>query len=407
QLGSSAIFSGDSALAAKYAGEALETARTNHIESLAIRGILILGNSYRAKRDESSAEKYYQEALVMARRNESGRLVAVSMLAVASLYDEQGRSEEAGREAQEALAFFEPHHYAGDSLRCLALLGRAQRNRGDPAAIVSFEHALDLAQKLGDASQIILAHASMGSLLAEQERLPEALAHHQQSLELSTNPRQKGYAALACAESLWPLGRYTEADSMFSTAQASAAKFPALRLAIAGSQAEMLASQRKFSDAAALCTRTLAASPEPATALKLTRVLGSAQTGLGQKTEGRRNCEAALSMAEKLGGVSPSLSAQLAAAEARIAGGDAASALALLKQVEPSVASRPLSHWYALALSARADPKNAHEYAAAARKQLDEIEHQWGKPAFHTYITRPDLRNWVELVSRLSLTNRQ
>ncbi len=323
------------------------------------------------------------------------------------LHDLQGRSEEVDHEAQEALAFFEPHHYARESLQCLALRGRAQRNRGDPAAIDSFGHALETAEKLGDSRQMSLAHTSMATLLGEQERLPEALVHHQQSLELSTSPQQIGYAALGCAEGLWPLGRYTEATAMFRKAEANAAKFPALSLSIAGSQAEMLASQRKFSEAVALCTRTLAASPEPGVTLTLTRVLGSMQIGLGKKKEGRMNCEKALSMAEKLGGVSSSLSAQLTAAEARIAVGDAAGALALLRKSEPSVAKLPHSRWYALALSARADPKNSRNYALAAKQQLDDIERQWGKHTFQMYISRPDLRGSAELVSRLSRTNRQ
>jgi tetratricopeptide (TPR) repeat protein len=407
QLGSNAIFSGDNALAEKYAGEALETARTNHIESLAIRGILLLGNGYRAKRDLANAEKYGRDALALARRNESGRLVAVSLLFLGSVHDLQGRSEDVDHDAQEALAFFEPHHYARETLLCLALHGRAQRNRGDPGAMDSFRHALEMAETLGDSRQMSLAHASMGSLLGEQERLPEALVHHQKSLELSTNPQQIGYAALECAEALWPLGRYNEAAVMFLKAEANAAKFPALRLSIAGSRAEMLASQRKFSEAVTLCTRTLAASPEPAVTFRLTRILGSAQIGLGKKREGSVNCEKALSMAEKLGDVSSSLSAQLTAAEARIAVGDIAEALTLLRKIELSVTKLPLSRWYLLALSARADPRNSRNYALAAKQQLDDIERQWGKPTFQMYISRPDLRGSVELVSRFSRTNRQ
>jgi tetratricopeptide (TPR) repeat protein len=264
-----------------------------------------------------------------------------------------------------------------------------------------------MAEKLKDSRQMSLAHASMGSLLGEQERLPEALVHHQKSLELSTSPQQIGYAALQCAEALWPLGRYNEATAMFLKAEANAVKFPALRLSIAGSQAEMLASQQKVSEAVTLCTRTLAASPEPDVTLKLTRILGSMQIGLGKKKEGSVNCEKALSMAEKLGGVSSSLNAQLTAAEARIAVGDTVGALTLLRKLEPSVAKLPLSRWYALALSARADPKDSRNYALAAKQQLDDIERQWGKPTFQMYISRPDLRGSVELVSRLSRTNRQ
>ena len=402
QLGSNASFTGDSALAERYALEALDTARSKHIESLAIRGILMLSNAYRLKRDLAGAEKYCQEALATARQTQSSRLTAVSLLALAGLHDQQGRSEEAAGEAKEALAFFEPRHYSRESLQCLALLGRWQRNRADPAALDSFRRALEIAEKLQDSRQITLAQASIGSLLVSQERLPEALVHYQQSLQHSTTAQQTGYAALECAEALWLLGRYDEATAMFHQAEENAAKFAELRLQIAGSRAEMLLSQRRFNEAAALCVRTLAAMPEQAETLTLTRVLGSAQVGAGRKQEGRRNCEAALGMAEKSGDLGALRAAQIAAAEARLDAGDAAGSLELIQKMEPMVAALPLSHWRTMALGARADRMKGRQYAAAAKQQLDEIAHQWGATAFQLYVTRPDISELLRTVSRPS-----
>ncbi len=401
QLGSSASFSGDSALAERYAREALETARSKHIESLAIRGILILSNAFRRRRDFANAEKYGREGLAEARQTQSSWLTAVSLLALAGLHDEQGRSEAAASEAKEALAFFEPQHYARESLQCLALLGRWQRNRADPAALDSFQRALQIAENLQDSRQISLAHASIGSLLASQERLPEALMHYQQSLQHSATAEQTGYAALECGEVLWQLGRYDEAAAMFSKAEKDAANFPTLRLLIAGARAEMLLSQRKFNQVAELCVRTLASLTEQGETLTLTRVLGSAQVGAGRKQEGRLNCESALVMAEKSGDVGALRAAQLSTAEARLDAGDAAASLALVRKMEPLLANFPLSHWHALALAARADPVNGGHWAVAARQQLEEIPHQWGAPAFRLYIARPDLASLLRTISRL------
>jgi hypothetical protein len=111
-------------------------------------------------------------------------------------------------------------------------------------------------------------------------------------------------------------------------------------------------------------------------------------------------------MAEKLGSRSQLLSAQLASVEARIETGDHVAALMLIRKIEPAVANLPLSNWYCLALSARAEPRNARERATAAKQQLDEIARQWGMPVFQKYVTRPDLHLWVQMVSRLSRTNR-
>jgi tetratricopeptide (TPR) repeat protein len=402
QLAGNASFAGESALAERYAREALETARSKQIESLAIRGILMLSNAYRVKRDLAEAEKYCREALATARETQSSRLTAVSLLALAGLHDQQGRSEEAAGEAKEALAFFEPRHYARESLQCLALIGRWQRNHGEPTALDSFQRALEIAEKLQDSGQITLAHASIGSLLVSQERLQEALAHYQQSLQHSTTTEQTGYAALSCAEALSKLGRYDEAAAMFHQAEENAAKFAALSLQIAGSRAEMLLSQRRFNEAVALCVRTLAAHPEPGLTVALTRVLGSAEVGAGRKQEGRRNCEAALGMAEKGGDVGALRAAQMAAAEARLDTGDAAASLALIRKMEPVVAALPLSHWRVLALAARADRVNGRQYAVAAKQQLDEIAHQWGATAFQLYVARPDISELVRTISRPS-----
>ncbi|HWZ31716.1 MAG TPA: protein kinase [Bryobacteraceae bacterium] len=404
QLGSNATFTGDSALAEKYAQEAVETARSNHIESLAIRGILILSSAYRIKRDYASAEKYCREALALARQTQSSWLTSVSLLALAGLHDELGRSDEAAVEAREALAFFEPQRYARESLQCLTLLGRWQRKRGDPAALDSFQRTLEMAEKLQDSRQVALAHASMGSVLEKLERLPDALLHYQQSFQLATTPQQIGYAALECAGTLWMLGRYDEAGGMFDQAEKNSAKFPTLRLQIAGSRAEMLLSQRKFSQAATLSARTLSESPDPEETLELTRVLGLAQIGEGRKN-GRRTLEATLAM-EKSGNISAIREAQLAVAEARLENGDAAGALTLIHKIEPMVEKLPLSHWQVLALAARADPTHARPYAMAAQQQLDEIARQWGATAFQLYVARPDLEGLVRAVSRLAQTER-
>ena len=398
QLGSNAFFAGDSALAERYAREALETAQAEHIESLAIRGLLILSNAFRRKRDYADAEKYCRQALAEARRTQSGWLAAESMLGLAGLHDEQGRSEEAAGEAKDALGFFEKQHYARESLLCLALIGRWQRNRGDPAALESFQHALEIAEKLQDSPQMSLAHASIGSLLESQERLPEALLHFQESLAHSTTPEQIGYAAQECGGVLWKLGRYDEAEAMFKKAEENAGNFATLRLRIAGSRAEMLLGQRKFDLAAALCARTLEASSQEN--LTLTRVLGSAQLGGSRKQEGRRNLEAALAMAEKSGSLESLRVAQLAAAEGRLETGDAAGSLELIRKMEPSLAKLPLSHWQALALAARSDPVHGRQDAAAAKQQLDEIASQWGAAVFQLYIARPDLAAMLRTISR-------
>ena len=146
QLANNAYLGGDNALAESYAREALDTARANQMESLAIRGIVTLGNVYRGRRDFAAAEKSYRDGLALARRSGSLRLEALSIFSLAALHDQMNRSEDTLREAREALAFYEPHRFSLESGQCLILLGRVEQNRGNYlAARESFQRALAIA----------------------------------------------------------------------------------------------------------------------------------------------------------------------------------------------------------------------------------------------------------------------
>jgi tetratricopeptide (TPR) repeat protein len=401
QLGSTAFFAGDAALAESYARQAIDTARANHIDSLAIRGVIVLGNAHLRSRDVAGAERYYDDALSMARRDNTRWLASQALLALASLHQSLNRDEEASREAQEALDFYRSNHFARESVQCLTLIGRVKRDRGDPAALDYFLRSLEIAQQADDSFLIALAHESLGGLLKAQERLPAALTHYRRELQLSTDAQHIGWAAFNCAEALLMLGRLGEIGDVLEKAEANALRFADLREKIAMLRAEIALTQGQFADAAGRCHRALAASPGPGDTARLIATLGMAEIASGNANQGRRNCEAALSRAENLGDMSLRVRVQLAAAEARLKTGDRAAALALIHQMEPSVADMPLSCWRVMALAARADHARAQEYAAAAKHQLDGIAREWGSPAFQLYVARPDVHAMFQTISHL------
>ena len=405
QLGSNAYLSGDPVMAERYAIEAIGTAQANHMETLAVRGVLVLGNAYRRKPDYDGAEKHYREGLEMARRNNSQRWTSVALLSLAGLHLEGGRPEDALHEAREALAFYQPNHFARESCQCLTIVGRVQRDRGDPAALDSFQQCLQIAERAQDAFQMSLAHESLGTLLTRQERFPEAQQHHRLELQLSTDASHEGYAALHCAEAMWPMGQYKEAGEMLTKAESNAAKYPDLRVSAASVRAAMLLSRRRFAEALAMSRKALAAEPGSAYSAQLTAIAGQAQIALGSGAEGRRNCEAAVAAAEKLGDVAVQREVQLTAAQGLLDAGDRIAALALLHQAEPAMAGLRHSRWRALALEARADRTKAFDYAAEARKELNELARQWGETAFRTYLERPDLQELSRALGRLVATH--
>lgn len=407
QLGSNAFFKGDAALAERYAREAIDTARANHIDSLAIRGVLVLGNAYRRKGDLAGAERYYFEALEMSRHDNTQWLTSQALLSLAGLHDLQKRPDDAIREARQALAFYQLNHFARESVQCLTLIGRVQRDRGDPGALDSFRSSLQIAEKSQDSYQMSLAHVSLGSLLQAQEHLPEALVHYQQALQLGTDAQLIRWAAYGSGETLWMLGRFPEADQMLVRAEANAENFADLRLSIAMSRAEMALAKRQNTEAVIRCRRALAGAPSPADTVHLTAILGAALAGAGDRKQGRRNCELAVSQSQKLGDISLRLDAQVLLAEARLESGDSTGALDIIHQTEPLVEKLPLSRWRVLALAARADSTRAREYAQAAKQQLDTIALEWGAPAFQTYLARPDVQILWRTVVRLAQENQR
>ena len=311
QLGSSAFFKGDAATAEQYAREAIDTARANHIDSLAIRGVLVLGNAYRRKGDLVGAERHYLEALDMSRRDNTKLLASQALLSLAGLHDLENRPNDASHEAREALTFYQPNHFARESVQCLTLIGRVQRDRGDPKALDSFRASLRIAEMAQDSYQMSLANASLGSLLKMQERLPRALEYYQEAVRLGTDAQQIQWAAYSLGETTWMLGRFSQAEEMFVRAEADAKNFADLRLNIAISRAEMALAQGSNREAVIGSRRALAGGPSPADTARLNAILGAALIGAGYRREGLRDCELALSQSQKQDDVSLRLFAQM------------------------------------------------------------------------------------------------
>src|SRR5260370_991529 len=169
------------------------------MEALAIVGIVNLGSAYRLRRDFAAAEKCFQDGLALARRRDAYRIAATCNFMLAALHAQTQRSRQAARGA-----------VAG--------------------ALASWGQVLQVSEKAQDRAGVASAHASIGTLLATQERYPEALEHFQIELNTAVDAGTKGYAGLQTGDVLWRLGRYEEARGILQKAEDGAGKFDALRL---------------------------------------------------------------------------------------------------------------------------------------------------------------------------------
>jgi eukaryotic-like serine/threonine-protein kinase len=390
QLSMNAYLAGDSDAAERLAREAIESAHDNQMESAAISGIVNLGNVCFDKRDFAGAEKNYQDALTLAKRDESPRLTAASLLSLASLHDQMGHYDDVSREAQQALVYYQANRFTEQTMKALALLGRADYHRGrNSAALESFRHLLDVAEKAQNRPLMALGHESIGLVYFRQERYPEALEEYQRDLEFSTDAFTTGYAHLQCGDVLWLLGRYDEARAMFDQAETSAAKFPQLQISLIRARAKMALSRNQYQEALAFVRRALAAggSQNPTAVAELKEILGLALLSSGKEQEGRRSCEEALSTVAAIGDNVALLGASLAVIRSRMEARDRAGALALFHRIEATLNDLPESRWRALALISRADS----QYLGRARQYLEELSGRWGKEAVQAYLSRPDI----------------
>lgn len=402
QLASAAFMTGDAAQAESLAREAIATAGTNHIDSLAVRGLLVLGNAYLRKLDFAGAERHYNMALDLARRNGARGLEAQSQLSLASLHSREARHDDAVREARAAFDFYSPSGFARESLQCLTLIGRAQRDRGDAAVLETFRAALAIAEKTQDSYQMAIANESLGSLLKEQERLPEALAHYRKALELAVGAEQTAWLLFAVGDTLWMLGRFDEAGAAFDRLDAAGAKFPDIKLNVATARAEIALARGRFADASAWCRAALADARQESDRTALNVILGLAQLRSGRTPDALRTLRLAAASSEEIGVVSLRLPSQSALAEALFASGDRAAASDLLRRLDPSLARRPLSRWQLHAVAARAGGPEARAHAATAVQILQAIRRDWGETTFASYLARPDVQALWRPVSNLA-----
>ncbi len=381
--------SGDPVGAERYAREALQIARLNRIDSLAVRGLNTLGRAYLRKGDVEGAEKYFEEALTLARSGNSPRLAALNLLSLATLHDGR-RRDEAEREASEALSFYRPNGFPKEVAQCLTIMGRSRLARDDTAGgLALFQEAASAASASKDPSMVALTEESLATLLSAQERYPESLPHFQREYQIAPTEEMRGYAALNSGKLLWHLGRYPEAEAAFALAEPAAARFAPLSLRLLRARAGMALSQERFADARNQAERALeraTGSNDRGVQTELRRILGVALAASGQPAKGLPLCRESLESAISAAQDSEAVQARLAMAEAFLYAGDRAGALATLRGHEPD-AHYPESRWRALALLARAGGAGNEQVRTAAR----DLRQLWGDSPFQQYLTRPDV----------------
>lgn len=238
----------------------------------------------------------------LARRFHLRRNEARALLTLASLHQQQGATEAVLRETEPALAFYKQAGFRQETILCLTLIARANRDRGkDAEALAAFEQQLALGRATDDRPQMAIAEQGVASVLLQQERWPEALGHYERYYELARSIPDRdgtGRGLVGRANVLWRLGRYREAEEVLAEAETlagSALGSSPLAPLIAERRAAMALSRGSYREAATKARQILdmpaANAPTRADAKC---VVGLALARSGAARDGRLLCREAM-----------------------------------------------------------------------------------------------------------------
>jgi serine/threonine protein kinase/tetratricopeptide (TPR) repeat protein len=409
QLSTVAVDAGETTRATDYARQAVDLAQANGMENLSAQGLTDLGYTCLVRGEPDEAEKYFLQALESAQRAKARVNEARARGAMASLRQQQNKPDEVLKYLLPALAFYQQFGYRSATSSCLAILARANLQKGDYAAAEKEQaQLLKLGQESNDQSLIALAHAERGSALTREEKFAEALDQLTQAYVIYTSlgiQRSIGYNALDRAYVLGSLGRYGEAQPLLDQAAAIADKpggeLKRLSLEVKLVAAEIDLSQERFPDAKDKAEKVLAAAGTqfPETALIGQQVLGLAQAYGGAAAAGRAKCAEALELAKQLNDPWQLARAQLALAETMLLSGDSQGAAKTALQAQEVFArlGQQASEWRALVVAAVASEKSgdknkAQEYALRAKVSQSGLEQRWNNDYYNTFLSRPDVQ---------------
>jgi serine/threonine protein kinase/Tfp pilus assembly protein PilF len=421
QLSSVAFDAGETARSTEYAQQAVDLAQKSGMENLSTRGLVDLGQSYLVRGNQAEAEKYLEQALSLAERSKARRNEARARVALAGLRQQQYRPDEAVKFLEPALTFYQQGGYRSEAFSCLALLARANLQKGDYAAAdKGHEELLRLAQELNDQSLIALAHAGRGSSLAREEKFAEALDHLNQAFSIYSVQgiqRSMGYNLENRGEVLSRLGRFDEAKDLLAQAKTIATKpggeLKRLSLETDLALAQIALMQEDFPAAKTMAQKAAetAGTDFKSVALGAKIVMALADSSAGAKSAGKQTITEAVDLARQLNDPASLATAQLAQARVVMLEGDSKAALDYALQARKvfTTLDQAASEWESLLVAAQAsqnlgDKNKAREYAMQAKDTLSKLEERWGSQNYLAYLNRPDIQRFRKQLDQLTVS---
>jgi len=411
QLSSVEYNSGKDEQAISFANEAVQLAIENDLEYWSTDGLVRLGNAYLDKEDFTNADLYSQKALRLAKQYQHPRIEADAKFTLASIRDQQGNANEEIPFAREALKYYKDYGFMDMAALSSELVVRGEEKKGDSSvALQSGKELIELAGMTHGKFYTEQAEETVGGILLDLERFPEALAHYEIALEASKSlPGTEAYEQLHCADVLWRLGRYSEAEAKLNSINSDARQRVDIASGIEDIRSQMLLSEGRNQEAFDASQKALHSSANVPAAkvasLKRTAVLAELQ--LGKFAGAGQGAAELAALARKE--ASEDMIADSELVEVIVGFQGRATDKAVEKAAESanryfSAKGKRESEWLSLFYLAKSskdsgDLSNCVKQAKNAVDILDTLKHDWGSQVFQEYIARPDLQS---LASKLT-----
>ena len=402
QMSNVEYLAGHSDQAIQYATQAIQLAQDNELEYWSGDGLMRLGNAYLSSHDLDKAEAPLQAALRLAQHERKPRLEANARFSLASVRNQQGKWDESIQFAQTALDYYKNVGMIVQATNASILIIRGQRNKNDlTAALQSATELLGVSRRSANPALIESSEEQMGDILSSLERYPEALSHFEEALQMAREIHEnEPYQAAHCADVLWLLGRFTEAQNMLVVAES--AKNAAIVSRGQLVKIHILFSQGKFADVVSLVNRALGpglpqVSPDDLSQFRLLRA--RAEVRLGHIRKASDEVSELTAWAEKERDELGAYNVRLVQAEIYRKSASPQVAEPLLKSACHyfSNSGKKESEWLSLLEQARVDRslgkmQESKVSAALALDILKQFEHTWPPLDYSSYSARPDIR---------------
>lgn len=394
QLSSVSYNSDHDAQAVEQANRAIRLARDNQLDAWAADGLVRLANAQLDQGNLQAAEDPLQEAFQLVHQSPQPRVEADANLTLASLNNQKHLPDQLIPPAQAALDFYKQNGFFGSAAKAELLLVRSARDRGQyERALTSGNELLRLVAQAADRGQLTQAEETVGTIYLDEEDFPQALSQFQRARAAADTDSLRSYEVLHCADTLWRLGRYADADSELSTLSANAG----FAERVARVRVASLLSRRQYQPALWLAQKTMAGDAQmmPGRKQIFEQDEAIAEAHLGRKQQAL----------EELALIDPGDDREdkaiqgLVAAEVYLAAGmaqqayDAAATaqqyFASSRKPDSELQSAYLAELAAISLN---DAKKRADNAAIVVDILQGLEHTWGPQTYQIYLSRPDLR---------------